>query len=199
MSKSLGNFYTLRDVLERGYSPEAIRYRLAAVPYRNKLNFTFADLDAAETAIDRLRNFELRLDTGKFKEGKCPEVEARIARARTEFEADMDDDLNTAGALGAIFEYVRETNAAMDSGQFCAGNVADAKGLLSAFDQIFDVLTPTPREVSLSDAVVDGLIAERQQARMDRNFKRSDEIRDELAAQGIILEDTRDGVRWKRK
>ncbi len=199
MSKSLGNFYTLRDVLERGYSPEAIRYRLAAVPYRNKLNFTFADLDAAETAIDRLRNFELRLDTGKFKEGKCPEVEERIARARTEFEADMDDDLNTAGALGAIFEYVRETNAAMDSGQFCAGNVADAKGLLSAFDQIFDVLTPTPREVSLSDAVVDGLIAERQQARMDRNFKRSDEIRDELAAQGIILEDTRDGVRWKRK
>jgi cysteinyl-tRNA synthetase len=199
MSKSLGNFYTLRDVLDRGYSPEAIRYRLSAVPYRNKLNFTFADLDAAETAIDRLRNFQLRLDTGKFNEGKCPEVAARIARAKSEFEAHMDDDLNTAAALGVIFEYVRETNAFMDSGQFCAGNVVDAKDLLAAFDHVFDVLRPTQKEGALSDAEVEALIAERQQARMGRNFKRSDEIRDELAEKGVVLEDTREGVRWKRK
>lgn len=199
MSKSLGNFFTLRDVLDRGYSPEAIRYRLAAVPYRNKLNFTFADLDAAETAIDRLRNFDLRLRTGKFNEGKCPEVAERIAQARSDFEGHMDDDLNTAAALGAIFEYVRETNAAMDSGQFCAGNVVDAQGLLAAFDRVFDVLRPTPKESALSDADVDALIAERQQARMARDFKRSDEIRDELLAKGIVLEDTREGVRWKRK
>jgi cysteinyl-tRNA synthetase len=199
MSKSLGNFFTLRDVLDRGYSPEAIRYRLAAVPYRNKLNFTFADLDAAETAIDRLRNFDLRLQTGKFNEGKCPEVAERIAQARSDFEGHMDDDLNTAAALGAIFEYVRETNAAMDSGQFCAGNVEEAQGLLAAFDRVFDVLRPTPKESALSDADVDALIAERQQARMARDFKRSDEIRDELLAQGIVLEDTREGVRWKRK
>jgi cysteinyl-tRNA synthetase len=199
MSKSLGNFYTLRDVLERGYSPEAIRYRLSAVPYRNKLNFTFADLDAAETAIDRLRNFQLRLETGKFNEGKCPDVAARIARAKSEFESHMDDDLNTAAALGVIFEYVRETNAFMDSGQFCAGNVVDAKDLLAAFDHVFDVLQPSQKEGALSDAEVEALIAERQQARMGRNFKRSDEIRDELAEKGVILEDTREGVRWKRK
>lgn len=199
MSKSLGNFYTLRDVLERGYSPEAIRYRLSAVPYRNKLNFTFADLDAAETAIDRLRNFQLRLDTGKFNPGKCPDVAARIARAKGEFEAHMDDDLNTAAALGVIFEYVRETNAFMDSGQFCAGNVEDAKDLLAVFDHVFDVLKPSQKDGALSDAEVEALIEDRKQARMARNFKRSDEIRDELAEKGIILEDTREGVRWKRK
>lgn len=199
MSKSLGNFYTLRDVLERGYSPEAIRYRLAAVPYRNKLNFTFADLDAAQTAIERLRNFELRLRTGKFKPGKSVDVEARTAKARADFEAAMDEDLNTAGALGAVFEFVRETNAAMDSGEFGEENVAGAKDLLALFDSIFDVLKPTLREHALSDAEVDALIAERQKARTAKQFARSDEIRDQLAAEGIILEDTRDGVRWKRK
>lgn len=199
MSKSLGNFYTLRDVLDRGFSPEAIRYRLAAVPYRNKLNFTFADLEAAETAIERLRNFDLRLRTGKFSEGKCPEVSERIQRARREFEDHMDEDLNTAAALGVIFEYVRETNAAMDSGQFCGGNVEEAHGLLGLFDAVFDVLTASAKESGLSDEQVETLVAERQQARSARDFKRSDEIRDELAAQGVILEDTRDGIRWKRK
>lgn len=199
MSKSLGNFYTLRDVVERGYSPEAIRYRLAAVPYRNKLNFTFADLEAAETAIERLRNFGLRLKTGKFNEGKCPEVSARIQKAQADFEAHMDDDLNTAAALGVIFEYVRETNAAMDSGQFCGGNVEEAQGLLGLFDAVFDVLTPAAKDGGLSDDEVEALVAERQQARSARDFKRSDEIRDQLSAQGVILEDTRDGVRWKRK
>lgn len=199
MSKSLGNFFTLRDIFERGFSPEAIRYRLVAVPYRNKLNFTFADLEAAETAIERLRNFELRLKTTKFSEGQSAEISDRARRALADFENHMDDDLNTAAALGVIFEYVRVANAAMDAGSFSSANVEEALDLLQRFDQIFDILKPTRKDSDLSDEEVDALIAERQQARQSRNFKRSDEIRDELAAKGVILEDTRDGVRWKRK
>jgi len=199
MSKSLGNFFTLRDIFERGFSPEAIRYRLVAVPYRNKLNFTFADLEAAETAIERLRNFELRLKTTKFSEGQSAEISDRARRALADFENHMDDDLNTAAALGVIFEYVRVANAAMDAGSFFSANVEEALDLLQRFDQIFDILKPTRKDSDLSDEEVDALIAERQQARQSRNFKRSDEIRDELAAKGVILEDTRDGVRWKRK
>jgi cysteinyl-tRNA synthetase len=199
MSKSLGNFYTLRDVLERGFSPEAIRYRLAAVPYRNKLNFTFADLEAAETAIERLRNFELRVKTSKFGEGANAEMSERVAKARQEFEEHMDDDLNTAAALGVIFEYVRVANAAMDAGSFLSRNATETLDLLALFDRVFDVLRPTKKESALSDEEIDALVAERQQARKARDFKRSDEIRDQLAEMGVILEDTRDGVRWKRK
>ncbi|MEO7650997.1 MAG: cysteine--tRNA ligase, partial [Bryobacteraceae bacterium] len=106
MSKSLGNFYTLRDVLAKGYQPEAVRYLLASVPYRKALNFTFDGLKAAVTAIDRLRNFKLRLETAKFSEGDKGELNERAARAVQQMEAGLDDDLNTAEALAAIFEYV---------------------------------------------------------------------------------------------
>jgi cysteinyl-tRNA synthetase len=199
MSKSLGNFYTLRDLFEKGYQPEAIRYLLVSVPYRKKLNFTFEGLKAAATAIDRLRNYKLRLDTDKFSAGENAAISERTALARRQFEDSLDDDLNTAEALAAIFEYVRDTNSSMDAGEFHEGNRAAALELFQSFDDILDVLRPTASAEGITEAQVEALIAERLQAKKTKNFKRSDEIRAELLERGVILEDTKEGMRWKRK
>ena len=199
MSKSLGNIYTLRDIVEMGYSPEVLRYLLASVPYRKKLNFSLDGLDAARTAIERLRNYKLRLETAKFPEGEDAAVSERTADALRKFDEALDDDLNTAQALGAVFEFVRDTNSAMDAGSFPAGNVQGALSLLARFDSVFDVLRPTEKTGGISDADIEALIAERTQAKKTRNFTRADEIRTQLTDAGIILEDTKDGVRWKRK
>jgi len=199
MSKSLGNYFTLRDVVARGYQPEAIRYLLTSVPYRKSLNFTFDGLKSAATAIDRLRNFKLRLETDKYPEGAHEPLTLRTTAAEQAFTDSLNDDLNTAEALAAVFEYVRDTNSAMDSGEFRAGNVAAALAFLARFDSIFDVLRPTEQAGQLSDGAVDALIEERTAAKKARNFARADQIRQELLDQGIILEDTKSGVRWKRK
>ncbi|MEZ5400834.1 MAG: cysteine--tRNA ligase [Bryobacteraceae bacterium] len=199
MAKSLGNFYTLRDLLDQGYAPETIRYLLTSVPYRKKLNFTFDGLRAAATAMERLRNYKLRLETSKFPEGESPAMAEAARRARAAFDDALDDDLNTAEALGAVFEFVRETNTAMDTGAFQAGNRAAALDLLAHFDAIFDVLRASVKAGGLSDEEIEKLIAERTQAKKTRNFARADELRVQLAEAGVVLEDTRDGVRWKRK
>jgi cysteinyl-tRNA synthetase len=199
MSKSAGNFYTLRDLLEMGYAPEQVRYLFASVPYRKKLNFTFDGLKAAATAIDRLRNFKLRLETDKFQAGVDQALADRSQAAVRQFEESLDDDLNTAEALAALFEYVRDANTAMDSGEFRAGNVAEALAVLDEFDAIFDVLRPTRSDTGMSDSEVESLIAERAQAKKNRDFARSDQIRTQLLDAGIILEDTKEGARWKRK
>jgi cysteinyl-tRNA synthetase len=199
MSKSLGNFFTLRDLLDKGYKPEAIRYLLASVPYRNKLNFTFDGLKASATSIDRLRSFNLRLETDKFAAGENEAIDARSKAALERFEASLDDDLNTAEALAAIFEYTRETNSSMDAGEFKAANLAGARTLFHRFDSIFDVLRPSVEEGSIAESEIDELIAERNQARKAKDFKRSDEIRAELLNRGVVIEDTKEGVRWKRK
>jgi cysteinyl-tRNA synthetase len=199
MSKSLGNFYTLRDILQRGHAPEAVRYLLASVPYRKQLNFTFDGLKSAATAIERLRNFKLRLETEKLPEGVSQEAEARTRKASEEFTASLDDDLNTAEALAAVFEYIRDVNSMMDSGGFRSANVAGAMELLQRFDQVFDVLRSTAADGGLPDEEIERLIAERAGAKKARNFARSDEIRDQLFKGGVILEDTKGGARWKRK
>jgi cysteinyl-tRNA synthetase len=199
MSKSLGNYFTLRDIVGRGYHPEVIRYLLASVPYRKSLNFTFDGLKSAATAIDRLRNFKLRLETDHYPEGLNQQLEARAAAAVQSFRDSLNDDLNTAEALAAVFEYVRDANTAMDAGEFRASNVAAALDVLTHFDSIFDVLRPTAQAGQLTDAQVDALIEERSAAKKARNFARADQIRQELLDQGIILEDTKAGVRWKRK
>lgn len=199
MSKSLGNFYTLRDLLGMGYTPESIRYLLASVPYRKKLNFTFDGLKAAATSIDRLRNYKLRLETAKFADGTNEKLSERTRAAHVAFDEALDDDLNTAEALAAAFEYVRDTNSAMDAGEFTAANAAEALAFLARFDSVFDVLRPSERTGGLSDAEVDALIAERNASKKSRDFARADQIRKDLAAQNIILEDTKEGVRWKRQ
>jgi len=199
MSKTLGNFYTLRDLLAKGFTPEAVRYVLASVPYRKRLNFTFDGLRAAGAAIERLRNFKLRLETDSFASGAGDVMEQRTQGALAAFEEALDDDLNTAEALGVIFDWVRDTNAAMDAGEFRKGNVASAAELLAKFDSVFDVLRPPAAGGGLSDAEIEDLIEQRTAARKARDFARADEIRARLADQGVILEDTKEGIRWKRK
>jgi len=199
MSKSLGNYFTLRDLVGRGYAPEAIRYLLASVPYRKSLNFTMEGLKSAALAIDRLRNFKLRLETDRYPAGTNEQLEARTAAASRAFADSLNDDLNTAEALAAVFEYVRDANSAMDSGEFRAANVPAAAAFLERFDGIFKVLEPGAQAGQISDLAVEALIAERNAAKKSRNFARADQIRQELLEQGIILEDTKTGVRWKRK
>ncbi|MBV8072814.1 MAG: cysteine--tRNA ligase, partial [Acidobacteriaceae bacterium] len=210
MSKSLGNFYTLRDLLEMGYQPESIRYLLASVPYRKKLNFTFEGLKGASKAIERLREFELRVTSSRLRAGKNEEISERSADAIRAFETALDDDLNTAEGLAAIFEYVRAMNTALDEARFQEENRWDAARVLEVFDSIFDVLKPTdpaklpalqalPAAEVLSDAEIEAMIEERNQAKKAKNFARADEIRAIFFDKGIVLEDTKEGVRWKRK
>jgi cysteinyl-tRNA synthetase len=199
MSKSLGNYYTLRDILGRGYSPESIRYLLASVPHRKTLNFTFDGLKSATTAIERLRNFQRRLETDTLPEGVNEKLLERTSAATAAFGDSMDDDLNTAEALAAVFEYVRDANSAMDAGAFRQGNVGFALDLLNRFDGVFDVLKPSAAEGSIRDEEVERMIAERAAAKKARDFARADQIRQQLLDTGIVLEDTKAGVRWKRK
>jgi cysteinyl-tRNA synthetase len=211
MSKSLGNFFTLRDLFAKGYKPSALRFALASVPYRRQLNFTFDGLQQAASSVERLRNFSDRMTREKFPEGNAPEMVARIAKAANDFDAALSDDLNTAMALGVAYDLVRDANIAMDRGEFRQGDVAAAKKFLADFDRVFAVIADTDAEKlaalgygsadgAMSDADVEKMVAERQDARKRRDFAASDRIRKELADRGIILEDGRDGsVRWKRK
>jgi cysteinyl-tRNA synthetase len=200
MSKSLGNFYTLRDIFGRGVAPEAVRYLLASVPYRKALNFTFDGLNSAKTAIERLRNFQFRLENAKsLPEGVNAKLDEHATRAQADFRAAMDDDLNTAEALAAVFEYLRDANIALDAGEFHAGNLAGARALLELFDSVFEVLKPSAAADGIAENEIEQLIAERTAAKKSRNFARADEIRNQLLEAGVILEDTKDGVRWKRK
>ena len=222
MSKSKGNFYTLPDLLEKGFSPRAIRYLLLSVPYRMKLNFTFDGLKAATSAVERLESLDLRLrEREKEKkisligeEGKS--LAGRVADARAAVFSCLEDDLNTAGALGALFSFVKATNVDLEAGHLSAADATAARGLLHEIaGRIFGVMPGTdaageadpslPSKKSSSEfpevdeAVILERIEARKQARKARDFKAADAIRDELLGKGVILEDTPQGVRWKRK
>ena len=200
MSKSLGNFYTLRDLCaDRGFAPEAIRYLLASIPYRKGLNFTIDGLRGATTSIERLRNFALRLNSAKLQPGTNERMEELSQAAQKTFRESLDDDINTAEALAAVFEYIREANVALDGAEFLAGNAASARALLDQFDSFFDVLKPSAVAGGLSNEEIENLIAERTSAKKARDFPRADQIRTQLLEKNIILEDTKDGIRWKRK
>ena len=197
MSKSLGNYYTYRDLKEKGFDPTAIRYLLLSVPYRKQLNFTFEGLQGAEKTVDSLRTFRARLQQARAEPGSNPELKSAAARALAEFEAGMDDDLNTSVALAAVHGLRRETNTALDA---CVLRADDQREILSLLGRFNSVLNVFPEEeAQMLDGEIQRLIDERQEARHRRDFARADEIRDRLAAQGITLEDTRDGVRWKRR
>jgi cysteinyl-tRNA synthetase len=224
MSKSDNNFFTLRDLLLKGHRASAIRFLLISVPYRHQLNFTFDGLIESTNAIDRLRTFHQRLLKGGFGPGLNPEIAAETIKSREGYTASLANDLNTAEARAAIFELVRKANSAADAGTLLADNVAEILEVLALFDGVFAVLTDRDAEITrqaiawaeredrmdevapelvatlaFSDADIDSLVAERTQAKKTRNFARADAIRNELLAKGILLEDSKDGVRWKRK
>ena len=229
MSKSEGNFYTLRDLLLKGYKGfSAIRFLLLSVPYRHQLNFTFDGLRESTNAIERLRTFHQRLREGKWTATGCDEVISKAIQGGHEaFRQALANDLNTAEARAAIFEVIRAVNTAADQTKLCQSDAQATLALMAEFDEIFAVITDKDAELTRwaidwaktegrldqadpdllarfsnegpTDAEIDALVAERTQAKQRRNFARADAIRNELLAKGILIEDSKDGVRWRRK
>jgi cysteinyl-tRNA synthetase len=197
MSKSKGNFFTFRDLSQQGYSPLAIRYLLLSVPYRRQLNFTFEGLQGAESTVERLRNFRQLVTEAKPGNGPRGEAYDAAMIAVKKFTAAMDDDLNTANALAAVHDMVREVNILLPTGEINDDEQAAVLDAITKFDSVLGIFGTEDSQIL--DADIEALIEERQNARANREYARSDEIRDKLAARGIILEDTKDGVRWKRK
>jgi len=227
MSKSLGNFYTPRDLVLIGHKPSSIRYLLASVPYRHQLNFTFDGLRQAAESVQRLRNFRQRLSVSQFSEGSSEEISQVAMQTMERMRAALDDDLNTAQAQAAIFDMVRKANAAADAGQLRRADVGTLLAALQEFDGIFAVLEdddePKVRRIldwaqsegkleqaskevreaaasdRLSDSEIEGLIGKMDQARRARDFATSDSIRAQLNAANVVVEITKDGIRWRRK
>ncbi len=227
MSKSLGNFFTLRDLVLKGHKPSSIRFLLASVPYRHQLNFTMDGLKQAAVSVERLRNFQQRLSSGQFPAGSDPAMASLVQESSQRLRAGMDDDLNTAQAQAAIFDMVRKANVAIDAGQLRKSDALALLAVLEQFDGLFAVLkdedAPKIKQIAqwaqtegrgdeiskelldavssqqLSDTDVQKRIEGIEAARRARDFKASDSIRAELTAAGIAVEITKDGVRWKRK
>jgi cysteinyl-tRNA synthetase len=224
MSKSEGNFYTLRDLLLKGYKASAIRLALISVPYRHQLNFTFDGLIEATSAIERLRTFKQRLTEGSFAAGESPAMQEAAKKAQAEYLSALSNDLNTAEARAPIFDLLRAGNTAIDQGELKAGDRDAILAVLASFDAVFDVIEDRDAEITrhaleyaeqsgrlgdvapellaaqgLTDEAVEALVAERTQAKKQRNFARADQIRNELAEKGVVIEDSKDGARWKRK
>jgi len=209
MSKSLGNFYTLRDLLQQGHRPSAIRYLLAQVPYGHQLNFTLDGLIQAGETLERLRAFRARLAREATSPESHPALQARVRAAETEMLAALADNLNTAEALGALFKLVREANVALDAGQIGQPDRAAFDAVLQTFDSVFCVLDDTDRAkmdavglaaAGLSDAEIETLLAERAAARQRKDFTASDDFRRRLDEGGVLVEDVRGGgVRWRRR
>jgi cysteinyl-tRNA synthetase len=224
MSKSEGNFYTLRDLLLKGFKASAIRLALISVPYRHQFNFTFDGLVEATAAIDRLRTFKERLATADLTEGSDAALQEAARKAQAEYTAALSNDLNTAEARAPIFDLIRAANTAMDQRQLKSDDRDAILAVLADFDAVFDVLEDRDAEATrwalewaeqagrldevapelmarqgLTDEAIDALVAERTAAKKQRDFARADAIRNELAEKGVVIEDSKDGVRWKRK
>jgi cysteinyl-tRNA synthetase len=227
MSKSLGNFFTIRDLVLKGHKPSSIRWLLTSVPYRNQLNFTFDGLKSAASSVEKLRNFRFRLTSAQFPAGTNAAITRLASETIERMKAALEDDLNTAQAQAAIFDMVRKANAALDAGEVRNEDVRPLLSALEKFDEIFGVLkdddqpkmkaildwaravgrekeaSPELLEIAgsaqLSDDQVNQKLAEMDAARKSRDFKVSDSLRAELSAASIIVENTKDGVRWRRK
>jgi len=201
MSKSLGNVFTVKDVLDRGVRASALRYLLLSIHYRKQLKFSWDNLAQAEEALSRLSDFLARLDLVSSSDSH-PSIVQRLESAKTEFANWMASDLNTAGALGTMFDLVRTLNAAIDEGQVGRPDVPVILEAFAQFDKVLGVLSLRRAEeaqTSIAIGDIDRLIEERQSARRRRDFAAADRIRKDLEEQGILLEDSAAGTRWKRK
>ncbi len=201
MSKSLGNSYTIPDILARGFRASAVRYLLLSAHYRKPLNFTWEGLAQAEEALRRLTDFLARVEAVTI-EPAHPEVAARVAQANVAFADAMRSDLNTAAALGAVFELVRALNSAIDAGRLGRGDVPVIRSAFETFDRVLGVLSLRRREDERPPVPVEEIdqqIEARHAARRRRDFGEADRIRKALEERGILLEDSANGTRWKRK
>lgn len=194
MAKSLGNYYTLHDLLDKGYSGMAVRYLLIATHYRQQLNFTFQGLESAANALERYNDFISNLAEypGADTTGGADEI---ISNAKTAFEEALDDDLNISAALGVVFDFIRDINRLKADNKLSAEERDHALETIRKFDT---VLNFTSQQQGI-DAEIEALIQQRNEARMNKDYTLADKIRDQLLQQGIILEDTPQGVKWKRK
>jgi cysteinyl-tRNA synthetase len=201
MSKSLGNSYTIPDIIAKGFRPSAVRYLLLSAYYRKQLNFTWESLGHAEGALRRLTDCLARVETVSV-EGIHPEIASRVQEAQAAFAEAMMQDLNTAAALGAMFDLVAVLNSAVDAGDLGKGDLPIVREAFEGFDRVLGILSlrrtedqhpPVPVEE------IDRLIEERHAAKRRRDFPAADRIREGLAARGVLLEDSASGTRWKRK
>ncbi|MGB3563074.1 MAG: cysteine--tRNA ligase, partial [Thermoanaerobaculia bacterium] len=204
MSKSLGNQYTLPELLERGSDPRAIRFLYLSVHYRKKLNFTFQSLADAEGALRRIDEMWFRLGHAKESEETEAALEEPAHRLDREFKAALADDLNTSAALGALFVFIKQVNVAIEEGRLASGDRQRVREVMGRVDRVLGVLDPEEWERdgaagALSDQEIENLVVERTRAREERDFARADEIRERLTEAGIAVEDTPDGARWKRQ
>jgi cysteinyl-tRNA synthetase len=197
MSKTDGNCYTLRQLIAKGYDPKAIRYLLISTHYRQQLNFTFEGLEAAKSAIDRLANFMNRLQTADGMDEKAV-LSKLIEQVQTGFEEALDDDLNISVALANLFNFVREVNRLCDEEKLSKERAKEVHDLMLRFDAVLGVIGEKSAEYGLSEEA-GRLIKEREKARKERDWKKADEIREQLNAMGITIEDTPQGVKWRKR
>ena len=198
MAKSLGNFYTLRDLTAKGYDPLAVRFLLLSTHYRQQLNFTFQALEAAENAVERLLNFMERLKESDGNEAG-ETLQKLMYETQRKFEECMDDDLNITGALAAFFDFIRETNKLMDENKVSRREAQEVRRLMYKFDKVLGIIGKAEERVSHEEisTKIEKLIKEREEARRAKDWKTADEIREKLRRMGVILEDTPKGVKWK--
>ena len=193
MAKKLGNYYTLRDLLQKGYDPIAIRYLLLSTHYRQQFNFTFEGLEAAKGAVERLRNFVRRLQDADGEGGG--QVAELLRGVQTGFGGAMDDDLNISVALGALFDFVREVNNLLDSGEVSRSEAEATGRFMADLDQVLGVIGKVEAEALPEGA--EKLIAEREEARKAKDWATADALRIKLKEMGVVVEDTAHGVRWR--
>ncbi|MBK5298177.1 MAG: cysteine--tRNA ligase [Vicinamibacteria bacterium] len=201
MSKSLGNVYNVKDVVDQGFRPSALRYLLLSSHYRKQLRFSWDTLQQADESLRRLVDALARLDTVTGEQAH-PAITEALARGRVEFDEVLQADLNTSAGLAVLFDLVRVLNSAIDDGAMGEPDARAARELFGHFDRVLGVLSLRQQEDArppVDPAEIDHLIEERQAARRRRDFAAGDRIRDELASRGIILEDGPGGTRWKRK